>query len=167
MTDHDRGEDVNSQGSDVAAEEQVALQIVSEFCVAAGGLMQAELKERQGSHLLISLNGIEAEETWGKSGQTLDALQLLLNHILAHRLRGDVRIMLDAGNYRTRRIDALKVHARELAAEVKSRNMECELEPLPSHERRIIHSELADDPDVETYSEGNDPDRHVVIAPRK
>ncbi len=165
MTDLDPNEDVNSPNT--AEEEQIALQVVLDFCAAAGGTMEAELTDKQGSHLMISLTGVDADETWGKTGQILDALQLLLNHILAHRIRGDVRIMLDAGNYRSRRIESLRAHARELAAEVKSRNMECELEPLPSHERRIIHSELADDPDVETYSEGSDRDRHVVIAPRK
>ncbi len=167
MTDHEPIQNDTSTEVEVANEEQIALQVVVDFCAAAGGTMQAVLTESQGSHLMISLTGPDADEIWGKSGQTLDALQLLINHILAHRVRGDVRIMLDAGNYRTRRIEALKAHARELAAEVKSRNMECELEPLPSHERRIIHSELADDPDVETYSEGSDRDRHVVIAPRK
>ena len=57
--------------------------------------------------------------------------------------------------------------ARELANEVKARNQEAELEPLPAHERRIIHTALADDPDVSTYSEGDEPHRRVIISPRK
>ena len=100
-------------------------------------------------------------------GQALDALQLLANNILARRTDTDVRMILDADGYRERRAEALRARAREIAKEVKQRNEEAELEPLPPHERRIIHTALADDPDIRTYSEGDEPGRRVVISPRR
>ena len=77
----------------------------------------------------------------------------------------DVRLMLDAEGYRGRRADALRQRALDLAREVKERNQEAELEPLPAHERRIIHAALSEDPNVSTYSEGDEPHRRIVISP--
>jgi len=74
--------------------------------------------------------------------------------------------MLDADNYRERRAETLCSIAQDYAREVKDRNQEAEMDPLPAHERRIIHSALIDDPDIRTYSEGDEPHRHIVIAPR-
>jgi spoIIIJ-associated protein len=98
-------------------------------------------------------------------GQGLDALQMLFNMILPRGATSDVRLMLDAEGYRERRANSLRQRALDLAAEVKERNQEAELEPLPSHERRIIHSALSEDPAVSTYSEGDEPYRRVVISP--
>jgi spoIIIJ-associated protein len=98
-------------------------------------------------------------------GQGLDALQLLCNMILPRHMETDVRLMLDAEGYRGRRAESLRQRAVDLAKEVKERNQEAELEPLPAHERRIIHAALSDDPDVSTYSEGDEPHRRIVISP--
>ena len=86
--------------------------------------------------------------------------------MLAHRISSDVRLMLDAEGYRARRAATLIERARDLAREVRERNQEAELEPLPAHERRIIHNALIDEPGIMTYSEGDEPDRRIVIAPR-
>ena len=143
-----------------------ALAILEEMCEASGMQMEAVIRSVERPYVHIELIGPEAAATWGRLGHSLDALQFLVNLIVAHRVGPEVRVVLDADNYRKRRADALTTMATELAAEVKARNEEAEFEPLPAHERRIIHAALADDPGIETYSEGDDPDRRVVIAPR-
>ncbi len=147
--------------------ELAALKLVEEMCSRSGQAMEANVVSAQGEYLTIALVGEDVPATWGRSGQALDALQMLLNAILHRHNPSEVRIMLDADNYRQRRRELLQNYALQIADEVKQRNEECELEPLPAHERRIIHTALADDPAISTYSEGNEPARRVVIAPRQ
>ncbi len=150
----------------LAPEQLKALTIMQEFCEASGLGATASVRSVQKPYISIEINGGDTRNTLGRSGQGLDALQFLLNTVLARKATADVRLLLDAEGYRERRADSLRQRAIELAEEVKSRGEEAELEPLPAHERRIIHSALADDPDITTYSEGDEPGRRVVIAPR-
>ncbi len=141
--------------------------ILSEICEATGLDMDAEYRGSEGSFLQFELVGADAEECFGKIGKSLDGMQYLVNLVVARRLESGPRVMLDAGGYRGKRIEALTKMALEYAAEVAERQEECELESLPSNERRIVHNALTDHPDVITYSEGEEPDRRIVIAPRK
>lgn len=147
-------------------DQHTALTMMQELCEASGLNARAVVRSVQKPYLHIEILGGDIRATWGRSGQGLDALQFLSNTILSRRIGSDVRLLLDAEGYRERRAEALRQRARELATEVKMRNQEAELEPLPAHERRIIHAALADDPGVSTYSEGDEPARRVVIAPR-
>ena len=101
----------------------------------------------------------------GRRGQTLDALQLVC-YRAAFKGRSDrKRVTVDAAGYRDRRRDLLTEEA-EIAAERAVRNSESiRLEPMSASERRMVHEVLKDRSDVETYSEGDDPERRVVIAP--
>lgn len=155
------------QASELTPAQQAGLKLMGEVCVASGLDVHPEVRSIQGPYLHIDLAGPDARATWGRMGQSLDALQFLCNLILSHRVGSDVRLVLDADDYRERRAEALRTKAMELAREVKARNEEAELEPLPAHERRIIHTALVDDPEVSTYSEGEDPDRRVIIAPKR
>jgi spoIIIJ-associated protein len=78
-----------------------------------------------------------------------------------------VRILVDVEDYRKRRADTLTQLACRLADKVKRRGEKVVLEPMNSHERKIIHMALQDDSRVATYSEGEDPFRKVVIALKK
>ncbi|MCS6775485.1 MAG: R3H domain-containing nucleic acid-binding protein [Chloroherpetonaceae bacterium] len=147
-------------------DQRIAMQLMEEVCAATGQRVRPVLRAVQGNYLHIELVGEDVRATWGRMGQALDALQLLCNLILARRVTTDVRLVLDANNYRERRAEVLTQRALELAREVKERQEEAELEPLPPHERRIIHTALINDPEVRTYSEGEEPDRRVIISPR-
>lgn len=147
-------------------DQKIAYTLVQEFCEASGLGAHAVVRTINKPYINIELMGGDVRATLGKMGQGLDALQFLLNTVVMRRASGDVRLLLDAEGYRERRATALRQRALDLAAEVKERKEEAELEPLPAHERRIIHAALADDPDVSTYSEGDEPGRRVVIAPR-
>ena len=144
----------------------LGLTLVQEICAASGLQAQAVARAVNSPYLSIEILGEDVRSTWGRMGQALDALQLLANMILSHRTRSDVRLMLDAEGYRGRRAETLQRKAHELADEVKARNEEAEFEPMPPHERRIIHTALQDDPDIMTYSEGDEPNRRIVLAPR-
>ena len=148
-------------------DQQTALALMQEICAAIGQDTYPVVQAVQGAYMHVTLVGSDVAATWGRMGQSLDALQMLVNMILSRRVSGDVRLMLDADNYRERRADTLRGIAQEYAREVKERNEEAEMEPLPAHERRIIHSALVDDPDIETYSEGDEPHRRIVISPRR
>ncbi|HEX6971101.1 MAG TPA: RNA-binding cell elongation regulator Jag/EloR [Limnochordia bacterium] len=104
----------------------------------------------------------------GRRGQTLDALQYLTN-IVANK-GGEssprARIVLDVGGYRARRADALRRLAWRSAERAKVLRRKMVLEPMSALERRVVHLALQHDPGVETYSEGSEPFRRVVIVPK-
>lgn len=101
----------------------------------------------------------------GKRGQTLNSLQYL-TQLVANKTSTDyVPIILDAENYREKRRETLTQLAVKLADKVVKTNKEFSLEPMPSFERKIIHSTLMEDERVQTYSVGTEPNRYVVIAP--
>lgn len=115
-------------------------------------------------HVLFNLRGNDLGVLIGKHGQTLDALQYLVN-LAANRDSAErVRVLLDVEDYRKRRADTLTQLALRLADKVKRRGEKVVLEPMSSHERKIIHMALQNDHRIATYSEGEDPFRKVVIA---
>lgn len=100
----------------------------------------------------------------GKRGVTLDALQYLTSLVTNKGEAEHIRVVLNIGDYRHRREETLARLARRLAQQVEMRGESVVLEPMSAQERRIIHLTLQDSPRVETYSEGEEPYRKVVIA---
>jgi spoIIIJ-associated protein len=101
----------------------------------------------------------------GRRGQTLDALQLICYRAASQGRSERKRVTVDAAGYRERRRDLLAEEA-EVAADRATRNGEqVRLEPMSASERRMVHEVLKDRSDVETFSEGDDPERRVVVAP--
>ncbi len=103
----------------------------------------------------------------GWHGQTLSSLQYLLRLIVAHQTKVWPSVVIDVEGYRQRRQEALRTMARHAAEQVKTKGLPFMLEPMPSYERRIVHLELADAPDVTTESTGEGEARQVVILPKK
>ena len=103
----------------------------------------------------------------GHRGETLNALQHLVNLVANRHHEGNpVRLMLDAGDYRRRREAALRQMALRTAQRVRREKRRVALEPMNAMERRIIHLALKDNPYVETRSEGEEPNRRVVVFPK-
>ena len=146
--------------------EAQALEILTEICQRSGLAISAEPKARHEPYLDVELVGDDAAWSFGRHGTSLDALQYLCNLIIGRRVGPDVRLILDAADYRNRREESLRKLAMEIAEEVLARQEEAELDPLPAHERRIIHNALMEISGIRTYSEGDDPDRRVIIAPK-
>lgn len=117
--------------------------------------------------LTLAVTGPDATLLVGAHGQTLDALQYLVM-LMTNKGQGNrLRVTIDADSYRARRARKLAEFANELAAEVGKTGQEAITDALNPMERRLIHTALVDHPDVETYSEGDEPNRYVVITPRK
>jgi spoIIIJ-associated protein len=115
----------------------------------------------------LNLRGEDLGVLIGKHGQTLDALQYLTN-LAAHRDSDErMRIIIDVEDYRKRREETLIRLAHRLADRVRLRGEKVVLEPMSPHERKIIHTTLQDDLRVTTFSEGDEPFRKVIIAPKK
>lgn len=119
------------------------------------------------NNVTLQLHGANLGLLIGKHGQTLDALQYLTN-LVANKSKEDwLKINLDIENYRQRRADTLKKLALRLADKAKRKYERVVLEPMNSHERKIIHMALQDDKSIVTYSEGEEPHRHIVIMVKK
>jgi spoIIIJ-associated protein len=103
----------------------------------------------------------------GRRGENLTALQYMTNLIVNKRTDSNVRIVVDVEHYLVRRYDSLRGLALRMAERVKQSHSPITLEPMPPHERRIIHVTLADSPVVSTASIGEGEERRVVISPRK
>jgi spoIIIJ-associated protein len=113
----------------------------------------------------ISIEGQDADILVGRHGDGLKALEYLLN--LALRSPGEEpRVRLDAGGYRERRRQNLERLAVVSARKVAERGVPLRLDPMLSWERWVIHTTLKDNPDVETQSVGESPDRKVVVMPK-
>jgi spoIIIJ-associated protein len=111
-----------------------------------------------------SLTGGELGLLIGRHGQTIDAIQYLVNAV-AYRTYGDTRkdVIVDAAGYRDRRRATLESLAMRSAERAKLSGEPVELEPMSSIERRIVHVRLHDEPGVSTRSEGDEPYRYVVV----
>jgi spoIIIJ-associated protein len=105
----------------------------------------------------------------GRRGETLDAMQYLVS-LVANKNRkeeGYIRVTLDTEGYRSRREETLKRLARKNAMHVRQTGRPVSMEPMNPYERRILHSALQGFTGVTTHSEGEEPNRHVVITPAK
>lgn len=114
----------------------------------------------------VTVTGPQLAPVIGRHGQTLEALDLLVNLMTTRRVGHRVQVAVDAERYRERRRETLSALIRRVVSRVRRSGQPSPLDPMPASERRFIHTTLADDPEVMTYSEGEGADRHIVIAPR-
>lgn len=112
----------------------------------------------------VELSGDEMGILIGKRGQTLDSLQYLVSLVVNKDVENYIRVKVDTENYRKRRKDTLENLAKNISYKVKRTKRPVSLEPMNPYERRIIHSALQNDKYVTTYSEGDEPFRHVVVV---
>lgn len=128
--------------------------------------IKAEYKNEEGN-LDIEFVGQNMGILIGKRGQTLDSLQYLTSLVVNKGRQGYIRVKLDTEDYRKRRKETLENLAKSIAYKVRKTRRPVSLEPMNPYERRIIHSALQGNRYVETYSEGNEPYRHVVVKLKK
>lgn len=117
--------------------------------------------------LFINLEGPDLGILIGRRGETLDALQYLVNLSVNKNLVVRKKIIIDIEGYRNRREQTLHKLALKLADKAKQRGRNVVLEPMSSQERRIIHTALQGRDDIYTFSEGEEPYRKIVISPKK
>jgi spoIIIJ-associated protein len=150
-----------------AAESDAALaarDFVSRITSAIGANVTAAANEREGV-VTVTCSGADLGLVIGKHGQTIDAIQYLANAVVRAE-GGEHEIVVDAAGYRARRAASLEAMARRSAKRASATGGRVELDPMTAVERKIVHEVLKDDPEVETQSEGTEPNRFVVILPR-
>jgi spoIIIJ-associated protein len=144
----------------VAALEELLDEIVD----GLGLDVEIEIEEESGV-LRGSLSGEDLGLFIGRHGQTIEAVQHLAQRIIFPDGPSPVRVVIDANGYRDRRATALRAEADEAADEAVRSGEPVELDPLPPLERRVVHEYLRERGDVETHSEGNEPQRYLVVSP--
>jgi spoIIIJ-associated protein len=153
--------------SDVSAQQvgEEAKKFLSELVSAFGLTGTVDLRE-DGDDLELTVAGADLGLMVGPRGNTLLAVQDLTRVASQRRLGDhDTRLRVDIGGYRERRKAALSRFAQQIAEQVVASGEARALEPMPSADRKVIHDVLTDTPGVVTRSEGDDPNRRVVIAP--
>lgn len=103
----------------------------------------------------------------GKNGRTMQSLQTILRFILKNHVASDLSVMLDVENYKEKRNRNIEYLAKKVARDVAKTKVETKLDNMNSYERRIVHNILSDNKYVYTVSEGEEPNRHVIIKPRE
>jgi spoIIIJ-associated protein len=121
---------------------------------------------QEGKHVHFTLSGEKIALLIGKRGQTLNSLQYLTQLVLNRYSEQYLTVMLDAEDYRKRRNETLVQLAERLAEKAIKTGKNVALEPMPSYERKVIHTALANNKKIKTYSDGTEPYRYIVIAPK-
>lgn len=145
--------------------ELVALvrELVTRITAGMGISCRVDIHERD-DVIVATCSGRDLGLLIGRHGQTIDAVQYLVNAVLVRRLPGTPAVV-DAAGYRARREASLSALARRAADDAVRRGDRVELEPMTAVERKIVHVELKDAEGVETTSEGTEPNRFVVVFP--
>ena len=158
---------VSSEPREGETEDAARLrEIVERIAHEIGVQCTVEIEEDE-EQIRVVCDGNDLGMLIGRHGQTIDAIQYLANAIL-FRGRYDERkpVIVDAAGYRERRQVTLDALALRMAEQASATGQRVELEPMTAVERKIVHEKLKDDPEVETTSEGTEPNRFVVIFPR-
>ncbi len=124
--------------------------------------VEVEESERQ---ITGSIDGEDVGRLIGRRGQTIDAVQFICYRAAQRGATDRKRVIVDAGGYRERRREQLEDQAERAAARATEAGKEIELEPMTPSERKVVHDFLAERSGIETFSEGDEPDRCVIVAP--
>jgi spoIIIJ-associated protein len=159
------GADAETTSRGGASELGPALQELLEK-VAAGMGVDAQVQVTEdGEDLHAQYTGEDVGPLIGHHGHTIDAIQHLAYRMLFRVAQRPVRVVVDAEGYRERRAMALKATADQAAEAAIHDQRPVALEAMNALERKVVHEHLKDRHDVETYSEGEEPDRRLVVAP--
>jgi spoIIIJ-associated protein len=143
---------------------EVLRELLEEVVDGLGLDVDVEVEQSDG----VLTGRVEGEDVGlliGRRGQTIDAIQHLAQRIVFQGGTAEARVVIDADGYRERRAQALHAIALEAAEDALAGGEPIELDPMPASERRIVHEYLRDRDDVSTHSEGDEPERYLVVEP--
>ncbi len=143
---------------------ELLVELLEEVTAGLGLDVEVEVDERPGV-LSGRIVGDDVGLFIGRRGQTIDAVQHLAQRIVFPEGPSSTRIEIDADGYRERRAEVLRADADDAAEEAIREGQAVELDPMPASERRIVHEHLRERGGVETHSEGEEPDRYLVVSP--
>jgi spoIIIJ-associated protein len=145
---------------------ELAAEMTSEILSRMGLDVRVEIRD-DGEEVVINVAGPDAGRAIGKKGQTLDALQFVINKIVNRFPEGRRHVLLDSGDYRERREHGLVSLARREAKRAVTQSRVVTLEPMSPRDRRVVHLSLAKFPGVSTRSDGQGAERRVRIIPAR
>jgi spoIIIJ-associated protein len=158
-------EDVEEQREDPQA---VLRELLEEIVDSLGLDVEIGVEEADGV-LTGSVKGEDVGLFIGRRGQTIDAVQHLAQRIVFRgpptRDSPGLRVIIDADGYRERRAESLRTIALDAAEDALRSGEAVELDPMPASERRIVHEYLRERGEVQTHSEGEEPERYLVVEP--
>jgi spoIIIJ-associated protein len=114
--------------------------------------VQIEETRNEGGNATLQIYTEESGRLIGRNGETLEAIQFLINRLLQARDKDAEKVIVDCEHYRSMREDRIVQRVRELAERVRLTGRSLQLEPMNSYERRLVHNAFKDDPDVATWS---------------
>ena len=117
-----------------------------------GFVVQIEEMKNEAGNLTLQIYTEESRRLIGRDGETLEAIQFLLNRLLQAKDKDAEKVIVDCEHYRSMREDRIVQRVRELADRVRITGRSLQLEPMNSYERRLVHNAFKDDPDVATWS---------------
>jgi spoIIIJ-associated protein len=117
-----------------------------------GFVVQIEETRSEGGNLTLQIYTEESRRLIGRDGETLEAIQFLLNRLLQAKDKNAPKVIVDCEMYRSMREDKIVQHVKQLAERVRISGRSLQLEPMNSYERRIVHNAFKDDPEVATWS---------------
>ena len=117
-----------------------------------GFVVQIEEMKNEGGNLTLQIYTEESRRLIGRDGETLEAIQFLLNRLLQAKDKDAKKVIVDCEHYRSMREDRIVQRVRDLADRVRITGRSLQLEPMNSYERRLVHNAFKDDPDVATWS---------------
>ena len=139
-------------------------ELLEEIVDAMG--LDAEIEVEEAEEVLTGhVAGDDVGLFIGRRGQTIDAVQHLAQRIIFRGRPIKARVVIDADGYRARRAKQLQEDADDAAEEALRLGSAVELDPMPASERRVVHEHLRDRGDVGTHSEGEEPERYLVVSP--
>ncbi|MBI2860956.1 MAG: KH domain-containing protein [Chloroflexi bacterium] len=161
----ENGDRTSEEIGEVAKE---ALEKLLSLMAVSGTVKPVQVEEdAEGASITLEVEGDDLGILIGRRGQVLASLQHIVRLIVSNQTNSHIPVIVDVEGYKRRRYEALRALARRIADQVGSRRLPFTLEPMTSFERRIIHLELADHPDVVTESTGVGDARKVVIMPKR
>ena len=158
------GDDESFEGDAVSEAEDAAVQFVAEVLSGIGihGNMDSY---REDDAIYISVSGADCGAAIGRHGETLESISYLTNLIANKHSEERVHVHLDVGGYKRHREQVIKNLADRAASKVRRTGRKVAMEAMNPAERRIVHSYLQDINGVTTHSEGEEPDRRVIVTP--
>jgi spoIIIJ-associated protein len=154
--------DGSTGGGDPADRVQEMMELIAD---AAGIDADVEIREDSDHGLIAEYVGDDLAVLIGHHGQTIDAIQHLAYRLASRGEEPRVSVLVDAAGYRERRAVTLRQTADQAAETALREGRPVSLESMSALERKVIHEHLKDRHDLETYSRGQEPARHLVVAP--
>jgi len=164
------------QETKVASDDDIVTEEIETFCIEKleeiltvskfRGKVKFKSKNSHYLYLEIFDLGEDAGRVIGKNGSTLQSLQILLRSFIIRKFSVAIKVILDAGDYKSKRDSQIKSRALKAAEEVIHSGSKVKLDPMNAHERRFVHMLFEKDKDVESISEGEGRDRCVTLVKR-